>query len=47
MPMQFLHGIAAAGKTTAGYCMMQDFAPKKYHIMLGTMWSISEGIVGI
>jgi len=32
---------------TAGYCMMTDFSPKKYSSILGTMWNVSESLVGI
>jgi hypothetical protein len=32
---------------TIGYCYMSEFAPEKFHGMIGTVWDISESVVYI
>ena len=43
----FVIGVAAGGRVPVGYIMMCDFAPKKYHSLLGSIWNISEGLIYI
>ena len=38
----FLSGCQTAARTVCGYNYMVEFAPKKYHTLMGTIWNVLE-----
>jgi MFS family permease len=43
----FVFGMASSGRTSVGYVYMCEFAPERYHNIMGTLWCVGEGTIYI
>lgn len=43
----FFNGVASVGRVITGYTYFTEFYPEKYQSVVGTVWSVMEGLVVI